>query len=427
MNNQISPIIIIFTLICSSLWSQEPVLLSLKQAENLAIQNNYHLNASLHRLEEGYYGYRASKDFFLPSLSGAASVNVTKQQEEQRVLDGVLKLTQPLFDKVALYKLKNAQIQWEQLRLDVQQQLCEILFQVREAYDEIILHQTHLAVDQMIIHIWENELKRQKRHLELGASIPYEVNQTQLHLKNAWIDLYATETDIQKSKIKLLTILALPPDISFELTEKDIPLPQLNCQKKDADQWKNWAFRYRPELKREQFAVLLSQNNIQKVKAEKLPTLSVYANAGHQYINNGFDGQPNVSVGVNLDWMLYDPSNKPRIKQAREGSRGAASDYYQLEVETIADIYKLLNEMEQYYQSYLTAKEGAILAEEGMQMANKKQELGIMSAFEYRDTIKTLHEAQQQVNQTKFDLRSAYHQLILLTGADLAQQECLFE
>jgi hypothetical protein len=42
-----------------------------------------------------------------------------------------------------------------------------------------------------------------------------------------------------------------------------------------------------------------------------------------------------------------------------------------------------------------------------------------MSSFEYRDAIKSLHEAWQNVNQAKFDVRNAYDQLIQQTGLDL--------
>ena len=411
---------IIFIVCCTNLWGQESWCLSLKETEDLAIQNNYKINRSLHRLEQGYYGYRASKDYFFPKLLLAGEIDTAINQHG---LAGAVKLTQPLYDKIAFYSLKEAQIEWEKLRLEVQEQLCDILFQVREAYYEIVLNEAHLVVDQTILQILQGELKRQERHLELGASIPYEVNQTKLHLKNAWIDFYGTQEEIRSSKIKLLTVLSLPPDSSFTLEEKDIPLPQFNWQKKDADQWKKWAFQYRPALKQEQFTFLLSQNQIQKTKAENSPTLSVFANAGHHYTHNGFDHQPNLDVGINLGWTLYDPSTKHRIKQAQEGCRGAASNYYQIELETSAQIYQLLNAIERIYQSFLIAQEGAALAEEGMQLATKKHQLGAMSAFEYRDAIKTLHEAQQKVNQVKFDLRNAYDQLVQHTGIDLEQQK----
>lgn len=411
----------IFILFFSNLYAQDPLLLSLKKAEDLAIQNNYNLNAGLHRLEQGYYGYRASKDYFLPNLTLTAEGQLIRDHTHD--LDSVLMLTQPLYDKVAFYNLKESQIQWEILRLDVCQQICDILFQVREAFYEMILHQSHLADDRMIIQIWEDELKRQKKLFELGSSIPYEVNQTQLHLKNAWIDLYATQKNIRTSQIKLLTILGLPPETSFELAEREIPLPPSNWQRGNLDQWKKWAFQFRPELKQEQFAFLLSQNKVKQTKAENYPTFNFYANVGQSYVNNGFDGQPYIGVGVNLDWMLYDPSNRHRIKQAQEGSREVACRYYQIELETDAVIHNSLNEIEQYYESYLAAQESSVLALEGMRLANKKQQLGEMSPFEYRDTIKTLHEAEQKINQAKFDLLNAYDRLIKQTGIDLSRCE----
>ena len=51
--------------------------------------------------------------------------------------------------------------------------------------------------------------------------------------------------------------------------------------------------------------------------------------------------------------------------------------------------------------------------------AVKKQELGLISPFEYRDVIETLHEAKQQVNQAIFDLRNGYDILIQQVGLDL--------
>lgn len=395
-------------------WSQDPIHLSLKQAEDFAIQNNLQINASLHRLEQGYYGYKASKAYFLPKIKASSALDIGKDQHH---VDAAVRLTQPLFDQVASYQLKETQIQWERLRLEVQQQICDILFQIRQAYFTVLLHQAHLVIDKMVIQLWEEELKRQERHLELGATIPFELNQTKVHLKRAWIDYYATESDVRTSQIQLLKILGLTPNTEFELMDKDIPLPFL--EECTINQWKSWAFQYRPQLKQEQFSFLLAQNKINQTKAENLPTLSLYANAGHQYINNGFTHQPYVGVGANLDWAFYDPSNRYRIKQAKEGRREAAANYYQVELETEAAVYHLLNEIEKSSLAYLTAQEGAALAEEGMRMATRKHQLGMMSSFEYRDVIKTLHEAQQEVNQAKFEVRKAYDQLIQQVGLDL--------
>lgn len=398
--------------------AQEPLLLSLQQAENIAICNNYQINASLHRLEQGYYGYKASRAFFKPQMNFASSVDFA---QDERGLDAVLRMTQPLFDKVAYYQLKESQIQWEILKLEVQQQMCDILFEVRNAYYTILLNQAHLAVDQVVLQLWEEEVKRQERLLELGAAIPFELNQTRLQLKSAWSDYYDSQGDIKSSQIKLLTLLGLAPNTSFNLVEKDIPLPSFDWKNCQIEQWKQWATQYRPQLKQEQFLYLLSQNKVSQTKAERLPTVSFYANAGNRYINNGFTGQSYVGTGVNIDWALYDPSNKPRIRQAEEGRKEAASHYYQVALETDSIIYTLLNELDKTYLAFQNAQEGADLADQGIKMAIRKHQLGMMSSFEFRDAIKTLHEAQQQVNHAKFDLHLAYDRLIQETGLDLKQ------
>lgn len=402
-----------------TLWGQEPLSISLKQAEDLAIQNNYSLNASLHKLEQGYHGFLASKAYFKPKIDVNAAIDLTK--DNQRSVDGAIMLTRPLFDRVAHYQMKEAQIQWEMLRLEVQQRICDLLYQVRNAYNTVLLNRTHLAVDQLIIQIWESEVKRQQRLLELGSLIPYELNQSQLHMKGAWIDFYSTQSEMKKSQIQLLTLLGIAPNTELELTEKEIPLPEIEGIKCTYDQWKVLTFQYRPQLQQEQFSFLLTQNRVSKTQAERLPTFSLYANAGQNYVNNGFDNQPRATIGVNVDWSLYDPTRRHRLKQAKEGSQEAASNYQQVELETNAVIYSLLNEIEKSYFAYLAAQEGALLAEKGIQLATKKHQLGLMSPFEYRDVIKTLHEARQNVNQAKFEVNDRYNQLVQQSGLDLKQ------
>lgn len=399
--------------------AQEPLCLSLKDAEDLAIQNNFQLNASLHRLEQGYFDYRASKAYFNPKVTVSSSFDLTR---DKRAVQSAVQVTRPLLDRVAFYDMKGSQIKWEILRLEVQQQICDLLFQIRNAYFTLLLHQTHLAVEQMIIQLWEDELKRHKRKVELGVAIPFEFNQTNLNLKLAWIDYYATQSDMKTAQIKFLTILGLSPSTEFNLIEKEVPLPPVEKLKCPLQEWMGLTFQYRPQLKQEQLTYLLSKNKICQRKAEQLPTLSLYANAGHDYINNGFDNQPRVAVGINLDWTLYDPTLKARVNQAREGRREAASNYFQVELETEAIIHNILNELEKSNFAYLTAQEGVMFAEEGMKMAVKKHQLGMMSSFEYRDSIKALHQAYDQLNQAKFEVRNSYYRLIQESGIDLMEK-----
>lgn len=400
------------------LQAQQPLVLSLKQAEELAIQNNYALNANLHALEQGYYGYRSAKDYFMPSIRCSAEASAGN---DQHGLDSAVKLSQPLFDRSAFYQYKGAQIEWEQLRLEIQKSICTILFQVREAYYTVALNQAHMAVDETVINIWKEEVQRQERHLELGASIPYELNQTQLHLKNAWIDYYSTQKNIKTSQYALLTVLGLPPETCFEISDQAIPLPEIDRSSGKIERWKEWARQFNPNLKQQQFECLLSQVKMKQTKAERYPTFNLYASAGHGYVTNGFYQNSYASAGVNMDWMLYDRPAKQKIKQAQEGIHEASSQYYQMQLETESEVFALWNEIDHSWQTYEAALEGARLAEEGIRMATKKHHVGTMSAFEYRDAIKSLHEARQSVNQAIFDIRNAYDKLIRHAGIDLRE------
>jgi len=397
---------------------EEGIFLTLKQAEDAAIERNYQLNASLHKLQQGYLGYKASRAYFLPKVTASANLEGTNNSSDGA--QSAIQLTQPLFDRVAIYNYKEAQIQWEILRLDTRLQICNLLYQVRNAYHTVLLHQAHLAIDKMIIQLWEDEVKRHERHLQVGAGIPYELNQAKLHLNGAWIDYYSTQTDIKSSQISLLTILGLDPISKVVLTDTEISFPPVTNPQCVFEKWKETAFQYRPQLKQQQFSFLLSQNKVYQTNSEKLPTVNFFINAGHNYVYNGFTQRPNVGAGFSLDWTIFDPTIRPRLKQAKAGQSEAAANYFQEELETEAVIFDKLNEIEKLKLAYRAAEEGAALANESMQMATKKHELGLMSSFEYRDAIKSQHQAQQQVNQAQFDLRNAYDELVKESGYDFS-------
>lgn len=215
------------------------------------------------------------------------------------------------------------------------------------------------------------------------------------------------------------TKLALAPKTDLQLSEVEIPLPPAEQQQCHLEQWIELAFNYSPQLKQGHFEFMQAENKICQTKSEKLPTVNFYANAGHSYVYNHIAQNTIAETGVSLNWNLYDPTNRPRLKQAKEAKMEAASKYFQLELDVETAIYDFLNEIEKSQLAFQLAQEGAILAEEGMKMATKKHQLGMMSAFEYREAIKTHHEALQQVNQAKFDLRNAYDRLIQQAGIDL--------
>ena len=417
----VAGVLFIFCLLGNDkLKAQEIITLSLCQAEELALENNYDLLASVSRLQQSYYGYRSTKTYFHPAISYSSNANMGSSMAKGTYrLDNLLQVTQPIFDKTAAYLLKEAEINWERQRLQVQQQICETLFKVRNAFHALLLHQAHLAVDKMILEIWEAESLRQERYLNLGSAIALEFTQAQLQLKRARIDCCATESDIRSSQIRLLTLLGLSPGIVLHLTEKESSFTIPQWRAFNLEEWKKLAFQYSPQLKQEQLNYALMKTKISRIKAERLPTLSAYASAGHNYVTNGFTFQHSAGVGVNIDWMLYDPTHRPRIKQAKEEEREAVISHNQIKIEVEAMIYDGLNRIEKSYQAYLVSNEEAFLAEESMRMATKKQELGLITPFEYRDVIETLHEAKQRVNQAIFDVRNNYDLLVQQVGFDL--------
>lgn len=386
--------------------------------EEIALKNNLDILGSLSRLEGGGFDVESKQKLFYPSVTFSSNVNTGQNDYCDCGMNSLLEITQPLYDKAAQCAISQSKIERDRRCFQLRKQICDTLFAVRSAYFTYLLHLTHLEIDREVIQVWKNEVTRQEKRLQLGSSIPLELAQTKLHLKEANIDLNKTESSVCKSRIDLLYVCGFPPNASVIFLNEFTPYPPSTLNTREMERWKQIAFENSPDLKDAQLACESAKMEVSKIKGEHWPTLSAYASAGHNYIYNGFAFQPALGAGVNLDWMLYDPTNKPRLKAAQEALKGSGYGYSLLELQIEGTIYALLNEIEKNAQSYLVAKEGSSLAEESVQIALKKTEQGLMSPFEYRDLIDQWHFAKQQESQALYDWRVSYATLIRFVGFD---------
>lgn len=406
--------------VCSAAHAQESLHLTLGRAEAIALENNYDLLSSASDLKQEAFGLAATKGLFYPTLTFSSTANSGQSDAgDDNFIDSQLLLTQTIYNKTASLAVKESALSCERAALQMQQQMIDTLYAIRNAYHALLLSRMHYAVDQMVIEIWKEECHRQERLIALGASIPLDFTQARLHLKGAKIDALNRESDIRSQEIALLTLLGLPPGTSILLEEAEMVPPSPEWLSVKREQWMKWALCHRPALKIEQLNFSVADNRVRSTQAERLPTVSAFASAGHNYIVNGFVAQPSAGVGVNLDWILYDPTNKPRTKQAKEAKAQAATSYRQSELETAAMVYDEIFTLHKANQSYVIAKEGAELAEESLRMAKKKQELGLLTSFEYRDIVESLHEAKHGVNAALFDLCNSFDALVRDVGLDL--------
>jgi outer membrane protein TolC len=406
--------------------------LILEQAESIAMTHNYTILSLYHRLNQRYYQYQEKKGECLPQ----ATLSVQPQIEENRFKSPVdLSVKQILYDVETGYHIKESRIDYAITKLELYKEIVDVLFQVRQAYFEVILGQHQQVVEESIVTHIQEDLDRHEKQVKLGALSSLEINQIKLQLNKALVEYYDSQRRVKVGLYQLLNLLGFPPQTPIQLASQEIPLPpfeELNrftqltqcsvqmLSTQTLQQWENLAMSYRPELKQEQANVIKAQVEIGRYQHPYRPTVSAFANVGHACTFKNFSQRHHWNAGIAVEWTLLDGYKRQnRLKQAKAASAEATSIEVQTQLETKNEVHRLLAEMEKEFQSYLVAKESERLGQEAITMATRKQQLGSLPYMEYLESIKSWRETRRDVNQAKFDLLNAYFNLVKFSGADL--------
>lgn len=438
---KIRPINFIFFLLCyllSFFWCRleaqidVPETLSLQEAEQLALAHHFGIQAQRHLLNEGYYAYQESLGDWRPQVTLSKQLTANHSS----YASSSLQITQTILDSQASYNVKESLQHIEELKLAVQRQMADVLLQIRQAYNQVLLAQENLRIEDSSLDLIQAELQEYEKSGEIGASLSFEITQIKLlFLKSRAAQMAAREI-LKASTYQLWVLLGYDPESAIppQLKEPFNFLPAITEGKTSAScslfspmdilKWESYALNHRPEMQEAILQIESSRLNIRRHESENRPTLNVFAGIGQDCENFSYLSQnPYWNVGLNFNWTLFDGYKKyNRIQQGRELQAAAIQNYNQIELDTKIELRRLIAQMEEAYQSYLMAQESIKIGQEGIGLAKQKWELGTLSPFEYRDTIKTLVDIRREANQAKTALLEKYYLFLRLVGIDFIPQ-----
>lgn len=401
-----------------SLLAQHFENITLQQVESLILENNQYLLSSTHRLKEGYYFYKESKSYLWPNLAFIGSAGSYRREDFKTELD--LQINQSLYNKAAYYGVKSSKLNYDLLKIDLEREICDLLFEARSTFFYLLLSQQEIELNKATIEFFKEGLNVYEKAVEFGHSTAFEINQIKLDLNRALTNLSKSEKQKKLYANKLLEMLSLPSDTTITIQEEEISnlsacekMPSFYTNSLKNEEWEQIALKYRPEIKKQEKLLQKIEVESKKQRAEYLPTVNLFANIGHCY-------EYRWNVNVEVDWTLFDGWKKQyRKKQSIEANLATEYQFSQLLIENQMEIARLLLEIEEKTQTFLLAQQGERIAQEGIDLAEQKHKLGILTLLEYREAIHSWHAIKKEVFEAKVDFWIAYYQLVSHCGLDL--------
>ncbi|HEY0245994.1 MAG TPA: TolC family protein [Mucilaginibacter sp.] len=423
---------LLMVLVFTGAYAQDRTI-TLAEAIKLGQDNSKVLKLSQSKIDQAVSEYNQAKDRVLPT--GSVSLTYDRAQIPANKLNfggesiylptganaylGIANLSETIF---AGHKLKYAQESTDLLtqiaKLDINKDKDQITYDIINAYYNLYkVLQSQKVVTQNLTTI-DEQIHQSQRFFDQGLVTKNDVLRFQLQRANVELSGIDLESNRKIINYNLNILLGLPETTQLKIDkiiEADRAIAPLN-------NYIDTAIANRQELAELDLRNHYAETNIKSIQANNSPTLS--ASAAAYYVDVAANPLPKsgnyiapLTIGLTAAWN-FDAlwTNKNKIVEAR-----IQKDQVAINKGITTDNVK--NEINQNYQSYLTALNKIKLLQTSIEQADEnnnilasKYKSNIASATDRADAETLLYQAQINLELAKADAGLAYYTLLKSTG-----------
>lgn len=396
-------------------WAQQPMSLTLAQAENLAIQNNPKFAAARLNAAAAYQAPIEARAGLLPNVNGLitgvgadsgsrlAAGGLNNPVVYNRFASGLM-VNQLVTD----FGRTSSLIASDKLRAQAQDQVTEttradILVATTRAYFAVLRANAVLQVAQQTVSARQlvSDQITALFHSQLKSQL--DVSFANVNLADAQLLLAQAQNDLKSAEADLAAAIGLSAPTSFSLSEEAVPdaLPDR------VDTFVQRALQDRPELKDLKLEQGAAERFAKAEHALKYPTVAVAGTAG--FVPVGEDAVPGRygAIGLNVSIPVFNGGLfRARQTEAEIRARAATQQVNDVANRITRDVrVAYLNARTAFERVGLTAQllEQSSLA---LDLARGRYDLGLSSIVELSQAQLNLTSAQIANTSAKYDYQA---------------------
>lgn len=294
----------------------------------------------------------------------------------------------------------------------LRQALVDTVFEVEEAYWELVYSREYLKVQEESLNLAKDLLAKNEAELEAGIIPPIDLLNARAEVASRQADILQAKAQVKNSQDTLRTLLNLSGDEGAPLPVV-VPseTPRTEAFRIDTEEARATAMSHRPDLAGSQAGLRTRALDLTYARNQSLPNLSLRASywspgvSGTQLLYLDDDpltgvivgsvpGGPTLAfkdafrfryqnwfVGLTLDLPLAGVVSRNRVAEARFASEQAGLRHRDLEAQALLEVDIALRAVETDYeriQAYRLARE---LAEEKLAGEQSKLEAGLSTNY----------------------------------------------
>lgn len=408
-------------------------MISLKQAYEIALKNNYSIQLASSELEISKRNNTIGNAGMLPSLTGSLTQDNQVIDTKQKFLSGAennrdgaksnslnanVELGWTIFNGMKMFATRSKLSELEAMgELRLRQQMENTLTRVAKTYFDVLLAKDQLKAGKEFVEISEKRLEVAKAKLEIGKSPKSDMLTALVNLNTDIAAYKRLETQLKNSKLGLIQLLGMPITFSFEVSDSLSPDEQLKF-----DALKEQAFANNSGIKMAKLNQSVAQYQLREIRGDRYPSLQL--RSGYSYIKQeseaGFLQSSNnqgLHYGFGVNMNLFNGFDVDRrVSNAKIGFKMS-------DIVLKDSLLKLEVALAQAYQVYLTnidlyqfEQKNLEVAKQNFDLAKLQQDQGMISINDLRIAQVTLVQSVVRLLQAAYDSKLSEVELKRLSG-----------
>ncbi len=435
----IKQITLAITILAAAALSAQPLALSLKEAQELAIDSSYAMRNAVYDIENAKREVKEVLAIGLPQVSAAAEYNrflqipvslipaeffggeagdfAEVQFGVEHNLTGSITASQLVFDGTYLVGLKASKTYLELSRNAKNKTEAEIRVAVAQSYYTVLVADENLRILQENIKSVAKTLSDTEALFDNGLTEEQDVDQLTLNRNQIQINIDNTEKYQTVARQMLNYVLGISLEIETILTDRIDDLVALNNNPEYLLAAPNLATH--PDLMLARTNLMVQNHMLKGDQAAYYPSLNLFLthrqNAQRDRFNFTETGEPwfpSTILGVNLTIPIFSSFQKNyRVQRARIEIDRAEMNLSQTQENLALGVTRARSEYENALKTWNNQKESMALAKRINERTRIKYTEGISSSFELNVSETQLLNEQSRYIDAALKLLTAKQEL----------------
>lgn len=416
-----------------SLHAQDVQKITLQEAIDIALENNYQLKQASNDLALTNKQLTGEKLDFAPSISGGVSGfnDVGRQfipgtgnfaNTTVRGVNSRLNLDMNIFSGFEnINSLRSTQFDQRSNEENQQWVKENIIFDTASNYLQVLLDQELLSIARENLQSSQQQLKQVQAQVEVGSRPTVDLYDQQSTVASNELTVTNRENNLKLSRLRLIRSMQVDPRKEYEFVTPEINPDQINTEEYNVQKLIDTALENRSDLQREQYNIQSLQYQLQATKGSLYPSLSFSASISSGYndqnINRNtgelfsfqdqfWDLNVNKSLGLSLNIPIFSGFDRRLNVQSQEiNYKNAKLSLENTRLQVIQEVNQAYNDYESIIKEMESTQKALQAAERTYETQKQRYEVGAGTLIE-------LSQANAQYVQAQADYTNAVYNYV---------------